>query len=83
MNTSAEDITGMSEKEVLDRELQDIFSSLKKEDSIEDLKLKIPQDLVLRDKDGSEVAVNGALTAIEGFDGKTEGYVAIFRVKNS
>lgn len=81
MNSSAEDITGMKQKEVLDRELQDIFISLTNDDSEDDFRLKIPQDLVLMVKDGSEIAVDGNLTAIEGVDGKIDGYVAIFRLK--
>jgi PAS domain S-box-containing protein len=83
MNTSAEDITGMKEKEVLDRELQDIFISLKNDDAEEDFKLVMPQELILMTRDGSEVAVDGNLTAIEGVDGKIEGYVTIFHIKES
>jgi PAS domain S-box-containing protein len=81
MNASAEYITGMKEKEVLDRELQDLFISLENDGSEEDFKLVIPQELILVANDGLEVAVDGNLTAIEGFDGKIEGYVAIFRIK--
>lgn len=83
MNTSAEDITGMKEQEVLDRELHDIFISLENDDSEEDFKLVIPHELILKTRDGSEVVVDGNLTAIEGVDGKIEGYVAIFHNKQS
>lgn len=83
MNSSAEDITGMKEKEVLNRELQDLFIKLRNDNSEEDFNLKIPQELIFMARDGSETAVDGNLTMIDGVDGKIEGYVVIFRLKQS
>lgn len=81
INSSAQDITGLRENEVLDRMIQDLFITLSSDGSEDDFRLKTPQNLVLMVKDGSELAVDGNLTAIEGVDGRTEGYVAIFRLQ--
>ena len=83
MNSSAQDITGMKEKEVLNRELQDLFINLRNDNSEEDFNLKMPQELIFLARDGSETAVDGNLTVIDGVDGKIEGYVVIFRLKQS
>ena len=83
INSAAEDITGLSEKEALNLELQDLFISLKYDDSEVDYQLVIPQELILMTRGGSDVAVDGNLNAIEGLDGKIEGYVAIFHIKQS
>jgi PAS domain S-box-containing protein len=83
INSSAEDITGISEKEALNLGLQDLFITLEYDDSEVDYNLVIPQELILMARNGSEVAVDGNLNAIEGLDGKIEGYVAIFRIKQS
>jgi len=83
MNTSAEDITGMKEQEVLDMKLHDLFISLANDDYEGDLEIGTPQELILMTRGGSKLVVNGNITSIEGVDGKIEGYVTIFRVKQS
>jgi two-component system, response regulator PdtaR len=80
INSTAQDITCMGENEVLDRNIRDLFITITNDGLEDDFGLKIPQDLVLKVKDGSEVAVDGNLTAIEGADGRIEGYVVIFSI---